>query len=265
MPSVENRFQFEAAYLSDVGSVRSVNEDSVFVDSDSCLWLVADGMGGHAAGDYASQTIVSSMSGIGIAVSRDDLMNRFVDRLSKANTKIHDYAEEMGRGAIGSTVAAIAAWETRFACFWSGDSRVYRLRRSELQQLTKDHTEVQALLDAAVITEEQAENWPRKNVITQAVGVSKDLSYDVVEGNLADGDLFLLCSDGLTEYFDNAEIEQILSEPDTELDALCVRLVGLAIERGGKDNVSVVIVRCLELPPPQPGVDGVYPEFSGLL
>lgn len=265
MPSIENRFQFEAAYLSDVGSVRSVNEDSIFVDSDSCLWLVADGMGGHAAGDFASQTIAGCMAGLGVPVSRDDQMNRFVDRLNEANTKIHDYAAKMGRGSIGATLAAVMAWETRFACYWSGDSRVYRLRRDKLQQLTKDHTEVQALLDAAVITPEQAENWPRKNVITQAIGVSEEPAYDIVEGNLADGDLFLLCSDGLTEYFPDSEIEQILSEPGAELDALCVRLVGLAIDRGGKDNVSVVIVKCSELPPPQHGVNGLYPEFSGLL
>ncbi len=261
----EPSFVFETATLTDVGCVRKVNEDSMLALPDSGLWLVADGMGGHAAGDFASQSIVGEMQTVGVPGGAVDLRARFMERLTRANSRILQHAAELGNGTIGSTVAALLIQQGHYACIWSGDSRVYRMRGGVLTQTTRDHTEVRALLDAGTITAAEAEAWPRKNVITRAIGVSQEPECDMIEGVLADKDVFLLCSDGLTEYFHDDELERVMREHGANLDALCDQLVKTALERGGKDNVTVVAVRCHQVPLPQFEASGVYPEFGGYL
>ena len=261
----EPSFVFESATLSDVGCVRKVNEDSLLSLPESGLWLVADGMGGHAAGDFASQSIVAEMETVGVPGGAVDLRARFMERLTRANSRILQHAAELGNGTIGSTVAALLVQQGHYACIWSGDSRVYRLRGGVLTQTTRDHTEVRALLDAGTITPAEAEAWPRKNVITRAIGVSQAPECDMIEGVLADGDLFLLCSDGLTEYFHDDELERVMRDIGADLDVLCDQLVATALERGGKDNVSVVVVRCKQVSLPEFEALGVYPEFRGYL
>lgn len=259
-------FSFESHVRSDVGCVRKVNEDSVLMLPNAGLWLVADGMGGHAAGDFASQAIVAEMETMGIPAGALDLKARFLERLGVANARILEHASELGGGAIGSTIAALMISQDHFACIWSGDSRVYRVRGGSLRQVTKDHTEVQALLDAGTITPAEADAWPRKNVITRAIGVSHAPECDLVEGALLDGDVFLLCSDGLTEYFGDAELEGVMNVGiGTSLDDLCETLVQTALDRGGKDNVSVIVVRCNQRELPALQVSGTYPEFRGEL
>lgn len=258
-------FEFESASGTDVGRVRKVNEDSLLEATESSLWLVADGMGGHAAGDFASQTIVRAMDSLGVAASYQDLRHRVADRLTLANQKIQVHARELGRGAIGSTLVALCGFEDRFLCYWSGDSRVYLYRNRALRQVTRDHTEVQALLDAGTITPQEAQTWPRKNVITRAIGVTPELEVEMVEGRFHDGDLLLLCSDGLTEYFEAEELLRVLSYQDWNLDEKCQHLISEAVERGGKDNVTVVLVSAKETGLPEVEVDGQFPEFEGLL
>lgn len=259
------RFTFETAERTDVGQKRKVNEDTIFTSNDSQVWLVADGMGGHAAGDFASQTIAAYAGTIGFPVNVEDFKKRFEDRLISANARILKQSDDLGGGTVGSTIAALMGFEDRFICCWSGDSRVYRMRAGNLRQISKDHTEMQALLDAGELTEEEAENYPRKNVITQAIGVSDLPDFDVVEGALADGDTFLICSDGLTEYFENSEIEQVLNDHDDYIELACDLLVHEAVGRGGKDNVSVVITRAIEIDLPESTIVGDYPEFAGQL
>lgn len=263
--SSEPSFVFETATLSDVGCVRKVNEDSLLALPDSGLWLVADGMGGHTAGDFASQTIVAEMQTVGMPGGAVDLRARFMERLTRANMRILQHAAELGNGTIGSTVAALLVSQGHYAGIWSGDSRVYRLRGGILTQVTRDHTEVRALLDAGTITPAEAEAWPRKNVITRAIGVTQVPECDMIEGVLADKDTFLLCSDGLTEYFHDDELERVMREHGDDLGTLCKNLVTTALERGGKDNVSVVVVRCHQAPLPEFEASGVYPEFGGYL
>ena len=260
------RFRFETVSKTDVGSVRKINEDSLIALPGSGIWVVADGMGGHAAGDFASQTIVGEMQTVGIAATLDDLKQRFMDRLSQANAKIISHAQSLGGGTVGATLATVLIHKGKFACVWCGDSRVYRYQQQTLTQVSRDHTEVQALLDAGTITEEQAENWPRKNVITRAVGVTDVPQCDVVEDNLQDGDVFLICSDGLTEYFDNDEIAERLGQtPELSLQNICEGLVASAVERGGKDNISVIIFRCVETEPEGLEALWAFPEFEGTL
>ncbi|MCF6445752.1 PP2C family serine/threonine-protein phosphatase [Nereida sp. MMG025] len=261
----EPRFVFETATLTDVGCVRKVNEDSLLAAPESGLWLVADGMGGHAAGDFASQSIVAAMQTVGIPNGAIDLRARFMDRLIHANEQILEHASDLGNGTIGSTVAALLVQQGHFATIWSGDSRVYRLRGGVLGQMTRDHTEVRALLDAGTITAAEAEAWPRKNVITRAIGVTAKPECDIHEGVLQDKDLFLICSDGLTEYFHDDELERVMVRFAADLNALCAQLVATALERGGKDNVSIVAVRCNQVPLPEFQASGVYPEFGGYL
>lgn len=241
-------FTFETGQASDVGCLREVQEDSFLSRPDYGLWVVADGMGGHAAGDFASQTIVEELNSIGLAASAEDLHARFIERLTKANEIILDHAAQLNGGTIGSTVAALLVHEGNFACVWSGDSRVYLMRDGELQQQSRDHTEVRALLEAGSISAEDAEKWPRKNVITRAIGVSDTPQCDLVAGELQLGDVFLICSDGLNEHLHDEEIAAILANA-TPQDA-CAKLVEDTRARGARDNVTVIAIRCSAPPPP---------------
>lgn len=236
-------FVFDTGKATDEGCIREINEDSLLSRPDFGLWVVADGMGGHAAGDFASQTIVRELNSIGVAASPDDLHARFMERLTHANTLIRDHARTLQAGTIGATLAAVLVHESRFACLWSGDSRIYLLRAGALVQQSKDHTELRALLDAGRITQEQAADWPRKNVITHAIGVSEDPVCERVSGDLQAGDRFLICSDGLTEHLTDADIASVLATHE-DPQAACDQLVGDTIARGAKDNVTVIVVSC---------------------
>ena len=244
-------FTFETGQATDVGCRRQINEDSYLSRQEYGLWVVADGMGGHAAGDFASQTIVNELNSIGLASSPEDLHARFVERLTRANEIIMEEASGRGGKTIGATVVALLVHETHFACIWSGDSRLYLLRNGELIQQSRDHTEVQALLDAGSITPDEALNWPRKNVITQAIGVSETPQCDIVAGELELGDTFLLCSDGLTEHINDTEIAAALMAHSPQ--NACSVLIRETLERGARDNVTVIAMRALE--PPAPDVE----------
>ncbi|MEM8592044.1 MAG: protein phosphatase 2C domain-containing protein [Pseudomonadota bacterium] len=262
----EALYRFETAVRTDVGCVRKLNEDSVLELPEAGLWVVADGMGGHTAGDFASQTIVAELETVGVPAGALDLKSRFLERLTTANTRIVRHAEELGSGAIGSTIAALLIQQDKYAAIWSGDSRVYRFRGGELVQITRDHTEVQSLLDSGQITQVEAENWPRKNVITRAIGVTERPECDMVQDSLMDADIFLICSDGLTEYFEAPELARLLSEiGHGPLEPLCHSLVETALERGGKDNTSVILLRCRRNKLPAFEVAQGYPEFGGEL
>ena len=234
-------FSFETAALSDPGLVREENEDNWFVDETRGIWLVADGMGGHTNGKLASAKIVDCARTIGPAASAPDLQARFRDRIYYANNELLSIAE-LNNAVLGSTLVAVLVFGNHLACMWAGDSRAYLLRAGQLHRMSKDHTEAQELLDKGIIDEEQALNWPRKNVITRAVGVFDDLELDMVQGQLADGDRILLCSDGLTGHVSDEEIHDVLLNLGPE-DA-CRHLVSLTLDRGAKDNVTVIVLEC---------------------
>jgi serine/threonine protein phosphatase PrpC len=231
---------FESYGVSHKGCVRQLNEDSFLIEPRSGLWLVADGMGGHDAGEVASASIVEHLATIGIATSAPDLRARFEDRLSRAHAEIRKISEARGV-TIGSTVAALLAMDGRFACLWSGDSRVYLVRNGAISQISRDHTEVQELLDRGMISPTEARTWPRRNVITRAVGVSDDIVIDFQQGEILPGDVFVLSTDGLTAHVTDAEIETaVVSAPP---QAACENLLATVLARGGTDNVTIVLVR----------------------
>ncbi len=239
-------FTFATGQATDVGRVRTVNEDSFLSRPESGLWVVADGMGGHAAGDFASQSIVRELYSVGMPGSGADFQARFMERLGRANDAILEHARALGQGTIGATVVALLVDGPDYACIWAGDSRIYLLRDGKLSQQTRDHTEVQALLDAGSISPDEAKTWARKNVITRAIGVTSTPQCDVAGGRILPGDRFLLCSDGLSGHLSDPDIAGILAAlPPQEA---CDRLIAETLERGAHDNVTVVVVECL---PPQ--------------
>ncbi|MBZ9794842.1 PP2C family protein-serine/threonine phosphatase [Mesorhizobium sp. ES1-4] len=230
----------ESFGVSHKGCVRDHNEDNYLIEPLTGLWVVADGMGGHEAGEVASASIVDHLATIGIASSAPDLRARFEDRLSRANAEIRGISRSRGI-TIGSTFAALLAMEGRFACLWAGDSRIYLVRNGSIAQVSKDHTEVQELLDRGMISAEEALTWPRRNVITHAVGVSDEVVIDFQQGELMPGDVFVLSTDGLTAHVSDAEIELVVKSVPTRI--ACEKLLEMVLARGGTDNVTVVLVR----------------------
>ncbi len=246
-------FKFETGAATDVGCKREVNEDAYLTRAEFGLWVVADGMGGHAAGDFASQAIVEELNSVGHAVSEDDLIARVMARLSRANDRIQSRAAQIERGSIGATVVALLVSGPRYICIWAGDSRCYLLRGDQLVQQSRDHTEVQALIDAGSISQDEAASWPRKNVITRAVGVSAELNCDMVTGRLEPGDVFLLCSDGLTEHVSDPEISQSMGRGT--MTQVCADLIDTTLQRGAKDNVTVIAISCQAADPAEGWLD----------
>lgn len=238
---------FLAAARSHEGLVRRYNEDSFASIPELALWVVADGMGGHAAGDVASRIIVEEMASIGVPISAADQRARFGERLDRAHRRIRSYADENRLETVGATVAALMIYGTELTCAWAGDSRIYLLRKGRLTSLSRDHSEVAAMLAEGTISETEARNSPRRNVITRAVGIGAEAQPELVTGVAEPGDRFLLCSDGLTEHLDDEDLVRVLREgeaPDEVADALISR----TLERGAKDNVTVVVIDCSALP-----------------
>jgi protein phosphatase len=233
--------KFESGAATDVGKVRHENEDAYLVLPESGVFAVADGMGGHDAGALASAVVIDSLSKIAEPVSIADLLTQCRETLADANDRLLEIVDQRGGGVIGATVAALLAWEGYYACVWSGDSRIYLIRRGRIQQLTRDHTEVAELIAEGVLTAEEALTWPRRNVITRAVGVYHEVELEIVQGVLEKGDLFVICSDGLTTHVADAEILECARRIAPQ--GACDRLVALTMERGAIDNVTVVIAR----------------------
>jgi serine/threonine protein phosphatase PrpC len=226
------------------GRIRPINEDRFLCRPDAGVWLVADGMGGHSHGDIASSAIVQSVGDATVPGRYEKTVDTFTSGVFGAHEQIKEISRANGGLVIGSTVAGLVMSAYRFSVIWSGDSRVYLVRDTRVRQLTTDHTEAQALLRKGAITQQEAENWPRRNVIVHAVGVDDAPHIEMTRGETRPGDMFVLCTDGLTNHVADEEI-QILTASNTAQRA-CVELIRVALERGGKDNVSVVVVRCLD-------------------
>lgn len=233
-------FDIDSHGATHTGRIRDLNEDQFIVKSESGLFAVADGMGGHEAGEIASSNIVEQLEGVGVPNSARDLRARFEECVSVANRTIRQIAEARNAAVIGSTLAALLAFDRQYACLWAGDSRVYMLRQNEFMQLSRDHTEVQDLLDRGLISADEASTWPRRNVITRAIGTVDEPELDFTYGEIEAGDKFLICSDGLTAHLDDEEIGDILMAHGAR--GACDALIALTLERGATDNVTVVAI-----------------------
>lgn len=237
-----SRFRFDTGAASDTGCIRDHNEDRFLPAPEMGIWMVADGMGGHEAGDVAAQIIVDQVASVRRAANAPDLQARFLDRLDRANDAIRDHAQRNGGATMGATMAALLVHDTGYAGIWCGDSRIYLIRDGAISQISRDHTEVQELLDSGAITPEQAATWPRRNVITRAVGVMPSVPVDQVYGTLRDRDTFVLCSDGLTGHLDDSEIAALTMGKPAQ--RACDALIAATLARGAHDNVTVLVIRC---------------------
>jgi serine/threonine protein phosphatase PrpC len=232
-------FEWRSAAASAVGNVRPHNEDAVLELPAAGLWVVADGMGGHRAGDVASRMIVEGLGSVRRAQRFSELLDEVEDRLRGVNEHLYETAAARG-GTMGSTVAALLAFDRHCLSVWAGDSRVYRLRAGAITCLTRDHSAVQDLLDRGVLAPEDAASHNSVNVITRAVGATSELCLDLELGALQHEDRYLLCSDGLYKELGDAEIATGLAQRDPH--AACEALIATALAGTCADNVSVVVV-----------------------
>lgn len=220
--------------VTDTGKRRKHNEDSLLNRPEVGLWVVADGMGGHKAGDVASQLIVNTLKELLPIKPLETYLKEVENCLQNVNTTLRKLAaKEYGNHLVGSTVVGLICDAQRCAFLWAGDSRLYRLRNNQLQQLTQDH---------CVIDEEPSSGWSVKssNVITRAIGADEELDLDVEITEVLEGDIFLLCSDGLDKEISSKEIEHIMQT--VECQDIANTLIDESLARGARDNITVIVV-----------------------
>ena len=238
-----SNFSWHSSAKSDVGNIRSLNEDSYIERPDIQLWAVADGMGGHHGGEIASQMIIESLNNIGGEYnSLSEFVDSVEDALISTNTSLRQLSQEQySSRTIGSTVACLLAYNGYIAYIWAGDSRVYRIRNNELIQLTSDHSEVQRLVDEGLLDPSMAESHPSANVVTKAIGGQDDMTLQVGLDEIRTDDIYLVCSDGLYRDIPNAELQSFFGSNDT--DASCESLINTALSRTGADNLTAIVAQ----------------------
>ncbi|HID49165.1 MAG TPA: Stp1/IreP family PP2C-type Ser/Thr phosphatase [Chromatiales bacterium] len=241
--------------VTDVGLVRDHNEDYIAWDPYLGLVLLADGMGGHNAGEIASELAVTCIrEALRVVLTPDmlasDVIN-FPDALREAVIYANDEiirlaSENLEYTGMGTTIVVQLYHGDRVIMANVGDSRIYRFRQGELIQSTRDHSLVQEMLDNGYISEEEAQQSASRNLITRALGIAETVEVDVLEDTAENGDVYLLCSDGLTDLVSEDEIQQLMMLYADELETATTELVALANEKGGKDNISVILVNIQE-------------------
>jgi serine/threonine protein phosphatase PrpC len=241
------KIEFTSHAASHVGKVRKVNEDACLDRCDIGMWVVADGMGGHNAGDLASQSIIAELRHVLAPDKLSTMIDDIEDRLLEVNAHLRQIsAQQHNYNTIGSTVVVLVIYGYHSICLWAGDSRVYRLRSGVLKQMTRDHSQVEELIQQGLLRHDQAENHPQANVITRAVGADDQLLLDIDIEDAFPDDTYLLCSDGLYKHLSPDDIAIILGRMEPKSAAN--RLIDLANERGGTDNITAVVVRTRAAP-----------------
>ena len=235
-PDAEAAIVWKSASRTDVGRVRPINEDAFLDSQEQRLWVVADGLGGHSRGDYASSTVVEQLRAFprqkSVLANLQDIEARLQVAHEKCRTAFRKHRP-------GTTVATLLAHGNYCFMLWAGDSRVYRLRDGTLEQLTQDHSVAQERFARGELTEEELASHHSAHVLTRAVGASRALRLDMHYSPVQTGDRYLLCSDGLYNMVDPGKICALMSQGSAE-DA-CGALVELALQGGGRDNITVVI------------------------
>jgi serine/threonine protein phosphatase Stp1 len=238
-------WRFRSSAVTHAGAVRAHNEDSYVDRPDLGLWAVADGAGGHQAGDVASRIITDALKAVPPGLGATALLAEVRQRLARAHNILLAEAARRGRHAIlASTVVVLLVRDDYYACLWAGDSRAYLLRGGRFRQLTRDHSLVQELFDAGAISAAEAAHHPSANIITHAIGADV-LELDKVTDRLLPGDRFLLCSDGLFKTLPEPELARILA---AEGDLPAERLLHAALEQQADDNVTALAVEASRAP-----------------
>jgi protein phosphatase len=257
--------KFRCVGMTDTGRVRDHNEDTIGTDADIGLVVLADGMGGYKAGEVASGITVRTVMGlVKEAVDREDLskidgetgLSRpgilLRDSIQRANKIIYQTAKTQPNcEGMGTTVVAGIFYDDRLTVAHVGDSRLYRCRDGKLEQVTQDHSLLQELVARGFYTPEEAQRAAAKNYVTRALGVEPNVEVEVTEVPALKDDLYLLCSDGLSDMVEDDDIQLTINTFGANLDLLARQLVLLSNDNGGRDNVSVVLARVLEAFPAQ--------------
>ena len=264
----------EIASATDPGMVRSHNEDSVASDASKGLVVLADGMGGYNAGEVASgmattvittelQQLLERMPAYSVDEKTGKVMAEKIlrDHIAKANTSIYQAAQSQPQYAgMGTTLVVALFYDNRLAVAHIGDSRLYRLRGEQFSQVTKDHSLLQEQIDSGLITPEQAKQSANKNLVTRALGIDPAVEAEIHEYDASLGDIYLLCSDGLCDMVSDEDIGMVLQTLGANLTLCAHQLVQMANDNGGRDNVSVILVRVRqEFPAPR----GIVAKLKG--
>ena len=238
-------------YLTDSGRVRTHNEDSVTIvknQSGEHLMMVADGMGGHRAGEIASSMVVthlgSRFSNLSTIGTKFDAVNWLNENINTINTNIIKYTEENPESSGMGTTIVLALLTKDFLIFGNiGDSSGYVLKNNKLHKITKDHTLVNLLVEAGEIKPEEAQNHPKKNVLMKALGTETKQVLDIFDVDI-NVDAIMLCSDGLTNMLTKEQVEKVLNDDDLEIEEQVIKLIRKSNARGGTDNISVAYLNC---------------------
>lgn len=238
--------------VSDIGKKRKENQDKIYYtneDSDIKLFIVADGMGGANAGSVASSTAVEYIKNYvfnkirEIHLDRESIEKLIYDAMKNANNFVYEKSKETKEYAgMGTTVITVIIYKNKVYIGHIGDSRVYRLRKNIIRQLTKDQSYVQALVDNGSITKEEAQNHPQKNVLLKVLGCEENTEAEIITKGFLKDDTLLICTDGLTNMVATDEIYDIVNENKEDVKLACEKLVETANNRGGYDNISVVLI-----------------------
>ncbi len=240
-------FRISSNGVTHVGHVRTKNEDSILLLPEESLWVVADGMGGHHAGDFASQTITQNLGLFKQQVNLDDSILLLEENVINSNTIIRRKSENLGRNAtIGSTVVCLYIWKNYAFTFWAGDSRLYRFRNNKIERLTEDHSYVEELVKMGKIDARDAENHPAANVVLKAVGIDELLRMDLDYFELLDDDIFIICSDGLYKDMNERAMVPVIQANTGDMDALTQALLVSSLNAGGTDNTSIIALKVSE-------------------
>jgi len=244
--------------MTDTGLIRSHNEDSIGNDLSIGLAVLADGMGGHKGGEVASALAVNSILN-DLPAELERCKNLDIDEnvsgysyqsiaiknsIEKANSVIFEAAsKQLQYEGMGTTIVVTMFYDNRLTVAHVGDSRMYRLRDHEMEQLTTDHTLLQELIDRGFYTPEEAAKSLNKNLVTRALGIEETVKIDIGEEIVLPKDIYLLCSDGLTDMVDDRRIHMILEENKSQIDLTCTDLIQQAKDNGGHDNISVILIQ----------------------
>ena len=237
-------FNVTSSGVTNTGHVRTRNEDSILLLDDEGIWLVADGMGGHHAGDFASQTIARNMGLYKQQGALEDSVLLLEENILNSNAIIREKSSKLGKNAtIGSTVVCTYIWQNYLFTFWAGDSRLYRYRENKFERLTEDHSYVEELVRMGKIEAKDAESHPAANVVLKAVGIDDELSMDFDYFELLNNDIFIICSDGLYKDLDESTIATIISENNDDMLELSQSLLSRSLDAGGTDNTSIITLK----------------------
>lgn len=237
------QMRWQSVSATHVGLVRKVNEDCILDRPDIGVWAVADGMGGHSAGDLASQMLIESLGRLRVPADLSTFVEFAEHNILAVNDRLLDLAR-FRQQVIGSTIVTLLMRDRHCAFLWAGDSRLYRLRDGQFEQLTTDHSQVEQYVQQGLLSREDAQFHPDNNLITRAVGATQSLFLDCDVAAMTPGDRYLLSSDGLDKHVMARDIADGLRRFD--LPRCARHLINLALENGGTDNVSVCLVEVLD-------------------